>query len=119
MHLKYASKILRDFKITQILLSQILQLFINIGFEHINIIEHSCRYIDDEGTRTQKNLRMDALHRAISFTEKSKATTWRENNAALGVTLRKNKTKANRRKTKANRHKKQKRSRNKKYNKTN
>ena len=62
-----------------ILLSSILRLFQNMGFEHVDIVEMSCRYIKDE-----EYMESYPLIRQISNVEKQNYKDWSKENINTG-----------------------------------
>ena len=76
-------------RFNNILLSRILRLFQNMGFEHVDIVEMSCRYIKDE-----EYMESYPLIRQISNAEKQNYNTWStENRNTGGKQNKKTKTK--------------------------
>ena len=61
-------------KIKEIKLSTILKIFYALGFEHINIVEKACRWIDDEliNQSENKDIKPYKLLRQISYEEKER-----------------------------------------------
>ena len=79
-----------------ILLSSILRLFQNMGFEHVDIVEMSCRYIKDE-----EYMESYPLIRQISNVEKQNYKDWsKENINTGGKQNKKTKNKKNNKKIK-------------------
>jgi hypothetical protein len=66
-------------RFNNILLSRILRLFYNMGFEHVDIVEMSCRYIKDE-----EYMESYPLIRKHSFDEKQNYKRWSEKNVNTG-----------------------------------
>jgi len=66
-------------RFNNILLSRILLLFYNMGFEHVDIVEMSCRYIKDE-----EYMESYPLIRKHSFDEKQNYKRWSEKNVNTG-----------------------------------
>ena len=61
-------------KIKEIKLSTILKIFYALGFEHVNIIEKACRWVDDEliYKSENKDIKPYKLLRQISYEEKER-----------------------------------------------
>ena len=66
-------------RFNNISLSSILRLFQNMGFEHVDIVEMSCRYIKDE-----EYMESYPLIRKHSFDEKQNYKRWSEKNVNTG-----------------------------------
>ena len=105
---------INNYKIKEINLSEILRLFFILGFEHVNIIDDSCReiiheYVGNYPTFMKPGDHPHKLIRSISTGEKTRARDFFFVNPELGGKKSKNKKK--RRKSKKSRKRKNRKSR--------